>query len=96
DSEKENEILFNTNKDLSKEQYKQAECLLHNNIKIFAQKISKDRQTVGLEQTNLVCHEIDIDNAKPISQHLYTLARDKQEFLQKEILAIKNKESFSN
>ncbi|CAG8584649.1 20809_t:CDS:2, partial [Gigaspora rosea] len=52
-SEEENEILFNTNKNLSKEQYKQAECLLHDNDNIFAQKISKDEQTVGLEQTNL-------------------------------------------
>lgn len=86
---KENKILFNINKELEREQLEQAESLLNKSVHIFAQKISKEGQTVGLGQTNLVYHEIDTGNAKPISQRPYTLARDEQEFLQKEILAMK-------
>ncbi|CAG8684774.1 5094_t:CDS:1, partial [Gigaspora rosea] len=41
------------------EQSEQADSLLNENAHIFAQKISKDGQTVSLGQTNLVCHEIN-------------------------------------
>ncbi|CAG8747197.1 15624_t:CDS:1, partial [Gigaspora rosea] len=63
----EDKILFNINKELEKEQSEQAESLLNKNVHVFAQKISKDKQTVGLGQTNLVYYEIDTGNAKPIS-----------------------------
>ncbi|CAG8712770.1 18797_t:CDS:2, partial [Gigaspora margarita] len=42
---------------------------------VYAKKISKSGQTVGLEQTNLVLHEINTGNAKPISQRPYALSR---------------------
>ncbi|CAG8801363.1 10217_t:CDS:1, partial [Gigaspora rosea] len=41
----ENRILFNVNKELEKEQSEQADSLLNENVHVFAQKISKDRQT---------------------------------------------------
>ncbi|CAG8485345.1 16060_t:CDS:2 [Gigaspora margarita] len=54
DSCEKDKISFNINKKLEKEQFRQAESLLNENAHVFAQKISKKRQTVGLEQTVLV------------------------------------------
>ncbi|CAG8740934.1 29538_t:CDS:2 [Gigaspora margarita] len=41
-------ILFNVNKELEKEQFRQAESLLNKNTYIFIQKISKEGQMVEL------------------------------------------------
>ncbi|CAG8844400.1 38866_t:CDS:1, partial [Gigaspora margarita] len=46
-------ILFNINKELEKERFEQAKSLLNKNNHVFTQKISKEEQTVGLEQTDL-------------------------------------------
>ncbi|CAG8521050.1 11163_t:CDS:2 [Gigaspora margarita] len=60
DSCEKDRILFNINEELEKEQFGQTESLLNKNTYVFTQKISKDDQTVGLVQTNLVCYEINM------------------------------------
>ncbi|CAG8586217.1 4822_t:CDS:1, partial [Gigaspora rosea] len=74
-----------------KQRYK-VEELLQNNANSFATKISKIGQTVGLGQTNLVCYEIPIDDAKPIKQCPYYVLPDKNKFLKDELEQIQEKE----
>ncbi|CAG8505251.1 561_t:CDS:2 [Scutellospora calospora] len=59
---------FNINEELTKEQQEQASQFLTNNIDIFSENILKEEQFKQLGQTNIICHEINTDKARPIKQ----------------------------
>ncbi|CAG8817710.1 38423_t:CDS:2, partial [Gigaspora margarita] len=61
-------ISFNINKELEKEQFRQAENLLNENVHVFTQKISKKGQTVGLGLTDLLYYEINMEDARLIAR----------------------------
>ncbi|CAG8759204.1 3098_t:CDS:2, partial [Racocetra fulgida] len=75
-----NESSFAINSELMSEQQSQATNLLLEYTSSFAEKISKNRQPVKLEQTNLVYHEINTKNAKPIKKHPYEKIKKIKEF----------------
>ncbi|CAG8803197.1 7944_t:CDS:1, partial [Racocetra persica] len=57
--------------DLLVDQQQQIQNLLYQNIRIFAEKISKMGQIVGLRHINLIYYEINTKNTLSIKQYPY-------------------------
>ncbi|CAG8813297.1 16729_t:CDS:1, partial [Racocetra persica] len=63
--------LLTINTSLNGQQREKAKEILLNNHQIFAKNISKEKQTLELEQTKEVCHKTNTPGAKPIKQRAY-------------------------
>ena len=85
----EEESQINVNNKLTPKQHQKALPLLMDNIDIFTENILEEGQSKVLEQTNVICHEIDTGPNKPIKQRAYTCPPDEQDFIKKEIQAMK-------
>ena len=87
----EEESDLNVNTELTQPQHDKASQFLMNNINIFAKNIIEEGQSKELGQTNIICHEIETGDHKPIKQRAYNCPPDDQEFIKKEIEAMESK-----
>jgi hypothetical protein len=76
---------------LNEEEKDQAKQLMNEYEEIFANNISEEGQTTSLTQTSLVEHIIPTGDVMPIRQKAYRMPPDAQEFVKKEIEAMKSK-----
>ncbi|CAG8798455.1 39428_t:CDS:2, partial [Gigaspora margarita] len=84
-------ITPNMSENLTNNEIIKANKTLMNNWDIFVKNISKKGQTMKLEQTNIVYHQIDTRRTKPIKQRAYQVAPDEQTFLESEIRAMEQR-----